>query len=285
MPPKAGAGAPGEISCRYGASRATFRGPARDLSRPYVVFLGGSATYGKAVRRPYPDLVEQAIGLTCVNLAAPNAGPDFYLADPGTLQIAAAAQAAVIQVPGAEGLSNPFYTVHNRRNDRFLAATPALRRLFPEVDFTDIHFTRHLLTVLSATDPGRFAQVRKALAATWLSRMELVLDHLPSRRLLLWIGEQAPSGEMTNLNAATTPLFVDDGMLATLQDGVSDTLTAILQCEAPPDRTSPATPSAREAVDRVDHAAIAALLVPRLGGLLSARTAPPLVPRGSQALA
>jgi hypothetical protein len=275
LPLQAGAGAPGENSCRYGASRATFRGPASDLSRPYVAFLGGSATYGKMSQQPFPHLVEQATGLTCVNLAAPNAGPDFYLADPGTLAVAAGAQAAVIQVPGAEGLSNPFYTVHNRRNDRFLAATPALRRLFPEVDFADIHFTRHLLTVLSATDPVRFAVVRKALAATWLSRMELVLDHLPPLRLLLWVGERAPSGEVADLRATSTPLFVDEAMVAALQQGVSATLSAILHPEA----------SAVQAGDPVDHRAVAAVLAPRLRDLLSARTAPAPVQRGSQALA
>ena len=129
----AGAGALDYFPCRYGASRAVFRGPERDLSRPYVALLGGSATFGKYVATPFADLVEQALGQPVANLGAQNAGPDFYLADRATLDIAARARVAVVQVTGADTLSNPFYTVHARRNDRFLAASPALRDLYPEV--------------------------------------------------------------------------------------------------------------------------------------------------------
>ncbi|HLQ19378.1 MAG TPA: DUF6473 family protein, partial [Tabrizicola sp.] len=116
------AGALDYFPCRYGASKALFRGPQRDLSLPYVAMLGGSATFGKYVERPYPALVEAALGRPVANLGGLNAGPDFYLTDPAALDVAARAQVAVVQVTGAEALSNPFYTVHSRRNDRFLAA-------------------------------------------------------------------------------------------------------------------------------------------------------------------
>ena len=127
----AGAGALDYFPCRYGASKSLFRGPLRDLSRPYVAMLGGSPTFGKYVDHPYPALVERALGLPVANLGGLNAGPDFYLSDPGLMDVAAGAQLAVVQITGAEAVSNPFYSVHGRRNDRFLAATPALRPLTP----------------------------------------------------------------------------------------------------------------------------------------------------------
>jgi len=174
----AGAGALDYSPCRYGASKAMFRGPKRDLTQPYVAILGGSASFGKYVAQPYPALLEQALGLPVANLAALNAGPDLYLGDPATLEIAGKARVAVVQITGAETLTNPLYTVHSRRNDRFLAATPALRDLYPDVDFTEIHFTRHLLMVLQRTDPLRFDRVLGVLQATWLQRMVALLAAL-----------------------------------------------------------------------------------------------------------
>lgn len=223
----AGGSALDYFPCRYGSSRAVFRGPARDLSQPYVAMLGGSSTFGKYVAQPYPALVEQALGHPVVNLGALNAGPDFYLADPAVLNIAARARVAVVEIAGAEALSNPFYTVHSRRNDRFLAATPALRALYPEVDLTDIHFTRHLLQVLYRTDPQRFATVVCGLQANWVARMRQLLLHLPPRRLLLWRGDGTEP--MTNQppDLAAGPLFIDSAMLRALWPVITGLVLAI----------------------------------------------------------
>ena len=213
----AGAGALDYFPCRYGASKALFRGPARDLSRAYVAVLGGSASFGKYVARPYPALLEQALGLPVANLAAQNAGPDLYLSDPGALKIAAGAAIAVVQVTGVEGVSNPFYTVHARRNDRFLAATPALRALYPQVDFTEIHFTRHLLTVLRRTDPHRFAKVLNVLQQTWVARMQALLARLSGRCVLVWLSDAPPPARADEPGDGFGPWLIDSRMLATLQ--------------------------------------------------------------------
>jgi Domain of unknown function (DUF6473) len=187
--------------------------------------LGGSATFGKYVAAPYPVLVEAALNHPVANLGGLNAGPDFYLSDPATLAVAAQARVAVIQVTGAEAMSNPFYTVHSRRNDRFLATTPALHALFPEVDFTDIHFTRHLLLVLQRTDPLRFQTVIAGLKANWLSRMAELLAGLPPRRALLWLADTPPPDTAIALDATCGPLFVDVGML----DALSPYITTVVE--------------------------------------------------------
>ena len=116
--------------CRYGTSRVLFRGPRRDLDRPYVAMLGSTETYGKFVPEPYPALTEAATGLRVVNLGYVNAGLDLYLKDPEVLDTAARARVTVVQIMGAQNLSNRFYTVHPRRNDRFTGPTPLLRALF-----------------------------------------------------------------------------------------------------------------------------------------------------------
>ncbi len=268
----AGAGALDYFPCRYGASKAVFRGPGRDLTQPYVAVLGGSATFGKYVARPFPALLDGVLGHPVANLGALNAGPDFYLSDPAALEVAAKARVAVVQVTGAEGLSNPFYSVHSRRNDRFLAATSALRALFPKVDFTDIHFTRHLLQVLHRADAAAYAQLVQGLQDTWLNRMRDLLRHLPRRCVLLWLAEAPPPDRAGALDPA--PPFIDRALLAVLGPEVCDVIIATpserARAQAPFDMTYPETEATQAAClpGAAAHAEVAALLVPVLRRLM-----------------
>jgi hypothetical protein len=243
-----------------------------DLSGPYVAMLGGSQTFGKYVERPYPQMVEQALGQPVVNLGGLNAGPDFYLSDPGTLEIAANARVAVVQITGAEALSNPFYTVHSRRNDRFVAASPALQALFPGVDLTEIHFTRHLLQVLERKDAGAFAELVAGLKTAWLARMRVLLRHLPSSRILLWLADDPPPLAADRLDPA--PPFIDRALLEALRSEVSDlviaTPSARARAMAPFDRIYPDTEAAQAAClpGAAAHAEIASRLAPRVQRLM-----------------
>lgn len=179
--------------CQYRGSRLYFRGPQRNLGHPYIAFLGGTETYGKFIEHPYPALVEQRIGMTCVNLGVPNGSVDAFLNDPAVKDVVANATLSVVQVMGAQAMSNRFYTVHPRRNDRFVRAATVLRALYPEVDFSDICFVRHLLAALWAISPDRFAILREELQTAWSARMRSVLSDLGSRSVLLWFAPGLPS--------------------------------------------------------------------------------------------
>lgn len=201
------------------------RWPTPDPGARYLVCLGGSATLGKSVAQPYPALIAAAAGVPVLNLGTANGGPDAYLSDPAALHLVSRAEAAVVQLTGVETLSNPFYTVHSRRNDRFLAATADLRSLYPEVEFTEIHFARHLLQVLARTDANRFALVVRALQATWVARMQSLLVHLPLRRRLLWLSDAPPADRAESFDAV--PLFVDSGMLDRLRLLAGEVIVAV----------------------------------------------------------
>ncbi len=205
--------------------KAPSRWPNPDSDASYLAILGGSATLGKSVAQPYPALVAASMGQPVLNLGTLNGGPDTYLSDPGVLSLISRADAAVVQVTGAETLSNPFYSVHSRRNDRFLAATAELRALYPEVDFTEIHFARHLLQVLARTDADRFATVVAALQETWVSRMQSLLVHLPLRRRLLWLADAPPPDRAVTFGP--DPLFVDAGMLERLRPLTGEVILAV----------------------------------------------------------
>lgn len=211
-----GEGALDYSPCRYGESKLIFRGPAQALTGAYVAALGGTETYGKYVPDPYPALLAQAMGMAVVNLGCAQAGPDAYLHDPETLGIAGRARAAVVQVMGAQNLSNRYYSVHPRRNDRFLCASPLLRALFPKVDFTEFHFTRHLLSALRRAAPDRFDLVVAELRIVWVKRMKEMLSRLPTDLVLLWLGDRPPPARgLPDLDH--DPLLVDQEMLAAIR--------------------------------------------------------------------
>lgn len=208
-----GAGAPDDLLCRYGASKLMCRGPRRKLDQPYVAFLGGSETFGKFVEQPFVALVEAALGKPCVNLGSANSGLDAYVQDPDILNVSSEADLTVIQVMGAQNLSNRYYRVHPRRNDRFLAASSLLRTIYRTVDFTEIHFNKHLLSTLNAVSPERFQIVLEELRQAWVGRMRLLLGALSRKPVLLWLRYDEETAEAL---LGPEPLLVTRAMLEEL---------------------------------------------------------------------
>ncbi|WP_297770137.1 DUF6473 family protein [uncultured Roseovarius sp.] len=198
---------------RYGTSKLVFRGPARDTSGEYVACLGGTETYGKFLDRPWPARLEAELGLPCVNLGLPNSGPDVLLRDKGLLGLARGARAVVLQVPSAINLSNPYYNVHPRRNDRFLSASATLRRLYPEVDFTEFHFTRHMIGRLASLSPERFLLLRQAVQDVWIERMQRVLTFIDRPTVLFWLANHAPGRDPVSTELRDDPAFVSRAMM------------------------------------------------------------------------
>ena len=227
-----GEGALDYFPCSYGKSRLVFRGPRRSLDRPYIAFLGGTETYGKYVPDPFPDLVEDEIGFASVNLGCVNAGLDVYLSEPAVIEIACKAEAVVLQIVGAVNLSNRYYTVHPRRNDRFIAATPLLKTLFRDVDFTDFHFTRHMLTTLEANSHDRFEEVADELRRTWVERMDALLGRLPKRTILLWIADMPPQAKGQHPPLQCDPVLVDRAMLAAVTPRAGGFVEAVASANA-----------------------------------------------------
>lgn len=214
--------------CRYGASRLLFRGPKRTLDGRYAVCLGGTETYGKFIARPFPALVEDRTGFPCINMGWPNAGVDVLLNEAEIIATASRAVVTVLQVPGAQNLSNRYFSVHPRRNDRFVQASPALRTMFWEVDFTEFHFTRHMLRHLAHISPRRFAVLRDELQAAWVARMGLLLRRIEGPVVLLWLSAHAPRARADDPDLAADPAFVTRAMLDAIRGKTAQAVDATL---------------------------------------------------------
>lgn len=199
--------------CQYGNSKVLFRGPRRNIDAPFCAVLGGTETYGKFIPQPYPTLVEERTGRQVVNFGCPNAGPDVYLNDPDLMALVSRADLTILQIFGATNLSNRFYTVHPRRNDRFLRASSWLRSVYREVDFTDFHFTRHMLHELQDVSEERFKMITAELQDTWVSRMKDILARSSGKTLLLWMGSSPPP-KIGRLARSGIASLVDAAMVA-----------------------------------------------------------------------
>lgn len=228
-----GASALNYAPCRYGNSRILFRGPQRRLDGQYIAFLGGTETYGKFIEAPFPALVESHLGLNCVNFGVPNAGLDVFAHEGFLLDACNGAKITVLQIVGAHNMSNRFYTVHPRRNDRFVTASPILASVYPEVDFTEFNFTRHMLNMLYGVSQERFRVVVDELRQAWSARMKFVLRRMRGPAVLVWFADHAPFEE-TPLHAppseVSDPLFVTRQMI----EGVTAYAASYIEVVASP---------------------------------------------------
>ncbi|WP_373355773.1 DUF6473 family protein [Pseudoroseicyclus sp. CXY001] len=206
--------------CRYGTSKIFFRGPQRPLDGRYVSFVGGTETYGKFIKEPFVTLVEREIGMPAVNFGCANASIGAFLAEPTIIDACRGAYANIVQVMGAQNLSNRFYSVHPRRNDRFLKPSTVLEAIYPEVDFADFCFTRHMLSALYELSPERFEIVRGELQQAWTSRMTSFLREIGPHTSLLWFSDHMPSEQHwaeRPEGLQSEPLFVSRRMIDALR--------------------------------------------------------------------
>ncbi len=201
----------------FGSAPLTLRGPKKEPDGDYIAMLGGSETYGKYVQYPFPDLVEAVTGVQVLNLGVMNAGIGAFTDDENVSELCNRSKATVVQVLGAQNMSNPLYSVHARRNDRVLGATPALKELYQGLDLTEVHFTRHLMNKLRRLSEESFSEVREVLRDAWVSQMRKLLGQIEGEVMLLWISSRGPQ-EPEDLSDPTDPLFVDRRMLAALKD-------------------------------------------------------------------
>jgi uncharacterized protein DUF6473 len=260
------------LPCRYGNSKVLFRGPRRQLDKPFVAFFGGTTTYGKFIKTPYPNLVEERTGTRCVNFGSLNGGVDVFAADPFLREVSKTARATVIQITSPSNMSNRFYRVHPRRNDRFVEASALLRAIYRDIDFAEFNFTKHMLHRLQLVSPDRFEPVVDELREAWTARMRLVLSQIQGKTILLWASNVSP--DETGDDIDTDPAFVTREMLNHVIPMATSYLEAVTSPEAQESGTEGMVFSemeataARKMLGPQSHQEIASALAPMLQTLL-----------------
>ena len=216
--------------CRYEGTKLLFRGPPRSFDIPYVAALGGTETFGPFVKDPYPSLLEDWLDQPVVNLGVRQAGVSLFAAERWVLECASKADVAILQVLGAGNMSNRLYSVHSRRNDRFLAVSPALKEMFPDVDFTEFSFIRHLLQSLSDRSQSAFEIMVEELRFAWLQRMRRILSMIETDVVLLWMSDRSPAAP-SSWPQGPEPLFVTKPMIDELVGDVAAVVEVVSATE------------------------------------------------------
>ena len=268
--------------CGFEGTRLRFRGPAPSLDEPYIAVLGGSETFGKYIKDPYPNLLNSWLDRPVANLGVAQAGLSLFSEEQWLLDAASNADLTIFQVLGAQNMSNRLYSVHARRNDRFLAVSPALREIFPDMDFAEINFTGHLLETMQRASKAGFDVVVEELKWAWVQRMRRIVTTIRSEVMLLWVSDHAPAQTQNNLTEYD-PHFVDQEMM----NAISGDIAGIIDVRIPrsmslegkivPKRERDA---ARMVPGPSDHAAIAEAIVGAMArredgpGLANARPDP-----------
>jgi len=211
-----GADGPDDVCCSYDGSKIRVRGPKRRLEGPYLACLGGDDTFGRFIEQPFPAMLERNLDQKCINLGGLSSGLDALHSDRTLLDIAGRAKLCILQLPGVLGQSNRFFKVHPTRNDRFLAPTSDLAALYPELDFTEIHYVRHLLTRLRRSVDVRFEVVVRELQQSWLRSMRHLLCRIEAPVLMLWLrhldGVENPFGDVMD-----EPVLIDANLISELR--------------------------------------------------------------------
>lgn len=257
------------LPCRYGTSKLVFRGPRRDLTRPFVAFVGSTETYGKFIAEPYPSLVEKSLQLACINFGLLNAGIDAFVHDPFVVETASQAEVTVVQVMGAQNMTNRFYTVHPRRNDRFVSASSLLQTIYREIDFSEFNFNKHMLSDLLTVSPDRFETVKLELQQAWLARMRLILGGIKGKTILLWFAAGAPPEQAANdaNGLGGDPLFITRQMIDEVTPMVTKVVTVSASLQAASDGTQGMVfgeldaPAAQQMLSPLAHKEAAAAVV------------------------
>ena len=149
-----------------------------------------------------------------------------------------------------------------------------LQAMYAEVDFTEFHFTRHMLQTLQAVGPARFEVLADELRTAWVLRMKTLVARLVAPVLLLWLGDAPPRPAGAAPDPLHDPVLVDAAMLAAVRGLVADYAEVVSSPGAraagidgmefsPLDRLA-----AAELPGPAVHAEIAAALAPRLQAML-----------------
>ncbi len=214
---------------RWGRLQQIFRGPAPDLSRPYVACLGAAQTFGRYVQAPYPTLISRALGIEVANFGAGGAGPGLFLRDSALVEAASNAKVCIIQVMSARSLSNRLFRVKVNRNAQIDAVSKALEELFPHVDFDTFTYAHNMLNKMAETDPDKFLDVEEEMRAAWTARTRTLLQSIDAPKVLFWFSERSPEEQVdedTGQPELKYPQFVDREMI----EAVSPFADAYVEC-------------------------------------------------------
>lgn len=181
------------------------RGPKPDFGAvrgEYITFLGASQLFGRHQVRPTHVIVSEALGITCVNLSASGAGPEYFCAEE-VLQIANGGTAVVLQVLSGRSIGCEEYPGGQRTTRK--GTNQKIRRL-------------KLLEEMWEKSRQEAIRLAKKWQTNYVSCMIRLLGLIHVPVILAWVSARAPNEwSIDTLEQANDfgifPHLVDENMI------------------------------------------------------------------------
>jgi LPS sulfotransferase NodH len=167
-----------------------FRGPAIDLDKPYLAFLGAAQTFGRFAHEPFPSILAERLGLGALNLGVGGAGPRHF-DKPRYLKLINRAEAVVVQVMSGRSASSSLFD--NSGGGRLTGSTP-----LADAPVRAEEFLKRAADTLSAKE---FARVIEEMRADYVASFIALLQKIASPRILLWLSKRTPDYREDYANA------------------------------------------------------------------------------------
>lgn len=183
---------------QHDKSGLSFRGP-KPVMKPgeYATCLGAAQTLGCFCEEPFPDLLQQRLGLEFVNFGYGGAGPRFYLRHKSLIDDVNRGKFAVIQVMSGRSEDNSLFQSNgleyliDRKSGERISADEAYRRLLAD------NAPRGLPAPLARAvrmfhAPKEVRQVLSETRANWLANYHELFEAITVPIVLLWISKRRP---------------------------------------------------------------------------------------------
>ncbi len=157
-----------------------FRGPPvprEALERgEYFCVMGAAQTMGRLVRRPWPHLLSEKLGLPVLNLSYGGAGPEFFL-DPRLLKLASNAKFVVLQAMSGRSVGCDEY--------------PGGAMIVRDGKKTNVH-RADVLRSMWDKDPAVAVEYVRRWNANYIQYYKQISRLIDAPTLLIWISDRRP---------------------------------------------------------------------------------------------
>jgi len=171
-----------ELQAVEGIPDPRFRGPAVDLSRPYIACIGAAQVFGRFCEHPFPAILSERLGMQVLNLGVGGVGPRFF-DTPAYLNLLNRAKLVIVQVLSGRSEGNSLF-------DNTQTANLMGRRLR---DGKEMRFEEFLDDLVKTGDRQT---VNRAVAETRQNYLESslhLLDGIQAPKILLWLSNRLPA--------------------------------------------------------------------------------------------
>lgn len=191
----------------HSGSHLWFRGPRPgNLERGrYVVCLGAAQTFGCFVQRPYPALLQSALGIPVVNLGYGGAGPRFYARHPELLSLINGAAIVIVQVMSARSEDNSRFSsgglelLTDRTTGEQMSAAHAYAGLLAEHDGHLRRLPRGVRKGWRAFKGHReVVRVLDETREAWVDSYSGLMSAITAPTVLLWFSKRRPGVHRTS---------------------------------------------------------------------------------------